>query len=321
MRIHAREGSMKTTRLGSNGPDISVVGHGTWGAGGMWGTNPPEDEMIAAMRASFDAGVNWVDTAEVYGKGYSEELVGRAVDGRPDAMVFTKVGGEPVGTGYKPDEVRAACEKSLKRLSRDVIDLYQIHWPDDRVPLEETWGAMAALVDDGMVRWIGVSNFNRELIERCEAVRHVDSLQPHFSMLWRDPRTDGLLDFCAANGTGVIAYGPLGYGLLTGSIAKDTVFEENDWRGGGQVGYYERLLSPAVLPKNLAMVDALRPIADRLGITLAQLALAWTFHQPGVTGAIAGARRLRNAEQNVGAGDVTLSGKDLEEIEAVLANA
>lgn len=310
---------MQTKQLGSNGPEISVVGHGTWGSGGMWGTNPPEDEMIAAMRASFDAGVNWVDTAEVYGSGYSEELTGRAVEGYPDVMVFTKVGSEGIGTGYKADQVRAAAEKSLKRLGRDVIDLYQIHWPDSRVEFEETWGAMAQLVDDGLVRWIGVSNFNQEFIERCEAVRHVDSLQPHFSMLWRDPQTDGLLDLCEKNGTGVIAYGPLAYGLLTGSITRETTFEEKDWRGGGQVGYYERLFKPGVLEGHLDTVDALRPVAERLGLTLAQLALAWVFHQQGVTGAIFGARRVRNAQQNVAAGDAALSADDLAEIDAILA--
>jgi aryl-alcohol dehydrogenase-like predicted oxidoreductase len=304
---------MRTHRLGSQGPEISVVGFGAWEAGGdMWGPNPPDDQVIGAIRAGLDAGITWIDTAEVYGDGTSEELVGRAIAGRRDQVVVaTKVAPRPDGTGFRREEVRAACEGSLKRLGIDRIDLYQLHWRDDRVPVEETWEAMAALVDDGLVRAIGVSNFDRELIERCESIRHVDSLQPHFSMLRLQNRD--LIRWCGEQGTGVVAYAPLGYGLLTGAISKETRFHPRDWRSRGG-----KMFGPGRIERSLAVVDGLRPIAERLEITLAQLALAWTFHQPGVTAAIAGSRNPEHVRQNAGAGDVELDQATLAEIEELL---
>lgn len=312
--------SMLTRGLGSNGPEISVVGFGAWEAGGMaWGPNPPDEQTIGAMHTAFDSGIDWIDTAEVYGGGRSEELVGRALKDHDDVMVFTKVAPQSAGTGFRPDEIKTAARQSLERLDRDVIDLYQLHWPDDRVPVEETWGAMAELVDDGLVRWIGVSNFDRELIERCEKVRHVDSLQPQFSMLHQEGRGD-LFPFCAANGTGIICYGPLAYGLLTGAITAETEFTDDDWRGGshGMTSYYQALFAPGVKERNLEIVETLRPIADRVGATLPQLALAWVVHQGGVTGAIAGSRSPDHVADNAGAGSIDLSPKDLEEIDSLL---
>lgn len=310
---------MKTNKLGSNGPEISVVGFGAWEAGGdAWGANPPEDQIIKAMRTAFDSGMTWIDTAEVYGNGKSEELVGAAVKGYDDVLIFTKVAPKPSGTGFDKDSIRKAAEKSLKRLGREAIDLYQLHWPGRGVEIEETWQAMAGLVDDGLVRNIGVSNFRRSLIERCEAVRHVDSLQPHFSMLHRSGRDD-LLPFCESNGTGVIAYGPLAFGLLTGAITKDTKFGADDWRGGGQrTRNYKEMFAPGKLEKNLEVVESLRPIADRLDITLAQLALAWVGHQRGATGAIAGSRSPDHVGENARAGTVDLSDKDLDELDSIL---
>lgn len=312
--------SMQRKKLGSNGPEISVVGFGAWEAGGMaWGPNPPDEQTIRAMRTAFDSGITWIDTAEVYGGGRSEELVGQAVKGYDEAMVFTKVAPKSAGTGFRPDDIRTAARQSLERLERDVIDLYQLHWRDEHVPVEETWGAMAELVNEGLVRWIGVSNFDRELIERCEKVRHVDSLQPQFSMLHQDGRDD-LFPFCEGNGTGIICYGPLAYGLLTGAITAETEFTDDDWRGGshGMTGYYEALFAPGVKERHLGTVEALRPIADRIGATLPQLALAWVFHQRGVTGAIAGSRSPDHVKDNAGAGSIELSPKDLEEINSIL---
>ncbi len=310
---------MKTRKLGSQGPDISVVGFGAWEAGGMaWGPNPPDEQTIAAMRTAFDSGMTWVDTAEVYGGGRSERLVAKAVEGYDHVLIFTKVAPRPSGTGFDAASIRKAAEKSLARLGRDAIDVYQLHWPSRDVALEETWEAMAALVDDGLVRNIGVSNFNRKRIERCEAIRHVDSLQPHFSMLHRNSRED-LLPLCESSGTGVIAYGPLGYGLLTGAVTKDTTFGDDDWRGGGHgMRAYDELFAPGALERNLEIVEALRPVADRLDITLAQLALAWVVHQRGATGAIAGSRSPDHVAENAGAGSVELSDKDLDEIESIL---
>jgi aryl-alcohol dehydrogenase-like predicted oxidoreductase len=204
-------------------------------------------------------------------------------------------------------------------LRRDTIDLFQLHWPDPSVALEETWAAMASLVDEGKVRWIGVSNFTVEMIQRCEKIRHVDSLQPQFSMLTRDPEKE-LLPFCARNGTGVISYGPLAYGLLTGSITMETTFAPTDWRSGKMgFGNYEKLFVPAMRARHLATLDRLRPIADRLSISTAQIALAWNFHSPGVTGAIAGSRSAKHTAENARAGDITLTEKDREEITSALA--
>ena len=312
---------MDTRQLGSNGPIISVVGFGAWEAGGMaWGPNPPDDQTIRAMQAGIDSGMTWIDTAEVYGGGRSEELVGQAVRGRDDVLVFTKLAPKPAGSGYDAASVSAGAQASLRRLGRDVIDLYQLHWPDRSVDIAETWEAMAGLVDEGLVRAIGVSNFGSDLIERCAAIRHVDSLQPHFSMLWRRGRDD-LFPLCESNGTGIIAYGPLGFGLLTGAITAETEFGDDDWRGGGHgMGNYERFFAPGNREKMLQVVDDLRPIADRLDITLAQLALAWVIHQKGVTGAIAGSRSPEHVAENAGAGSVRLEAKDLEEIESVLAS-
>ena len=177
---------MQRRKLGSAGPEISVIGFGAWEAGGMaWGPNPPDEQTIAAMTTALDAGIDWIDTAEVYGGGRSEELVGRAVAGRNDVYVFTKVAPKPAGSGFDSAGVRAGAEASLRRLDLEVIDLLQLHWPSEDVEIEETWEAMALLVEDGLVRHIGVSNFDRELIEGCEAICHVDSLQPQFSTVAR----------------------------------------------------------------------------------------------------------------------------------------
>jgi aryl-alcohol dehydrogenase-like predicted oxidoreductase len=283
-----------------------------------WGPNPPDEQVIEAMTTAFDAGIDWIDTAEVYGGGRSEELVAEAVSGRDEVMVFTKLAPRGAGSGFDPKGVRAGAEKSLGRLRRDVIDLYQLHWPDGSIPVEETWEAMAQLVDDGLVRHLGVSNFNRSLIERCQKVRHVDSLQPHFSMLRQEARSE-LLPFCESNGTGVIAYGPLAFGLLTGAVTRETEFSDDDWRSGKHgMGYYESLFAPGVLERNLDVVDALRPVAERLGCSLPQLALTWVFHQKGVTGAIAGSRSPGHVRENAEAGSLDLSRDDLEEIDGLL---
>jgi aryl-alcohol dehydrogenase-like predicted oxidoreductase len=312
---------MRTHRLGSQGPELSVVGYGAWEAGGTaWGPNESDDSVIGAMRAALDAGITWIDTAEVYGDGVSESLVGRAIAGRRDeVIVASKVAPQPEGSGVRPDRIAAACDASLARLGLDAIDLYQLHWPDDAVPVEESWGAMAALQDAGKVRWIGVSNFDRASIERCEGVRHVDSLQPEFSMLRRD-QID-LVAWCGEHGTGVVSYGPLAFGLLTGAITAATTFPEGDWRGqGGEPDDPDEvdLFDPDVLPRALDLVDRLRPIAQGLDTTLPQLALAWNVHQPGVTSAIAGSRNPEHVRANAAAGELALDAGTLSEIDALL---
>jgi aryl-alcohol dehydrogenase-like predicted oxidoreductase len=312
---------MERRTLGKEGPDISVVGYGAWEAGGdMWGPNESDAAVVAAIQAAIGAGMNWIDTAEVYGDGRSEELVARAIAGsREEVHLFTKVAPRPAGSGFRPDQVKAALRGSLARLGTDRVDLYQLHWPDGSVPVEETWGAMADLQDEGMARHIGVSNFDRPLIERCAAIRHVEAVQNEFSLLHQEDARR-LLPWLAGQGTGYLAYGPLAYGLLTGAIRTDTTFHPRDWRSGGMgMGAYGRLFSRRRLQANLDNVDRLRSIAERLGASLAALALRWVVDQPGVTAAIAGSRNPDHVTANAAAGDLRLDEETLREIEAIFA--
>jgi aryl-alcohol dehydrogenase-like predicted oxidoreductase len=314
---------MQAKRLGSNGPELSTVGYGAWEAGGTaWGPNDSDDAIVDAMRAALDAGINWIDTAEVYGDGESERLVGMAIAGRRDEVtVASKVAPASEGSGFRPEQIRAACEASLRRLGVDHLDLYQLHWPDDDVPVEESWSAMAGLVDAGHVRWIGVSNFGRDLIERCGAIRHVDSLQQEFSLLNR--RDADLIAWCGERGTGVVSYGPLAFGILTGAITLKTAYQSGDWRARAAQGESEdpddpELFAPDVLPRALQIVRAMRPIAEGIGCTLAQLALAWNVHQPGVTSAIAGSRNADHVRANAAAGDISLDTATVSTLDALV---
>jgi aryl-alcohol dehydrogenase-like predicted oxidoreductase len=305
---------MRRRQLGAKGPDISVIGYGAWEAGGTaWGPNESEDIVIEAIRAGLDAGIDWIDTAEVYGDGVSERLVGRAISGRRDDLtIASKVAPTPEGSGFRPEQVAAACEGSLRRLGTDRIDLYQLHWPDETgVPLEDTWGAMTELLDAGKVRFLGVSNFDREQIELCLRIRHVDSLQPEFSMLER--KHAELIRWCGDEGVGVVSYGPLAFGLLTGAVTVDSTFAEGDWRAKPENG--DRFDD---LEGSLAIVERLRPVAERLGCELAQLALAWNLHQAGVTAAIAGSRNPSHVRSNAAAGDLELDDATLEELDSLL---
>jgi len=307
-----------TRRLGSQGPEISVIGFGAWeaGLGPEWGEAPPTEQVVAAMRQAIDEGIDWIDTAEVYGDGRSEEVVAEAVRGRRDeVLIATMLAPAPEGTGFRPDEVARGCRRSLERLETDRIDLYQLPWPDDTgVPIEETWGAMAALVDEGLVRYIGVSNFDRALIERCEAIRHVDSAQQQFSMVTLEEAE--LIAWCGEVGTGVVTYGPLAFGLLTGAITMETTFSDGDHRGEDET--WDALFVPEQRARALTVVDAMRPIAERLGVSLAQLALAWNVYQPGVTAAIAGSRDATHVTSNAAAGALELDAQTLAELNALL---
>lgn len=316
---------MRTRRLGHRGPEFSTIGFGAWeaGKGADWGTPPPDEQILESIRTTLDAGINWIDTAEIYGGGTSEDLVGRAVTGRRhEVLLATKVAPEPEGTGFRPEQVAEACRGSLRRLGVEHIDLYQLHWRDDGVPVEETWGAMDALVDQGLVRWLGVSNFDRELIERCLAIRHVDSLQQEFSMLVRQHAE--LIAWCGERGVGVVTYGPLAYGLLTGAIDMETSFAPGDFRSGDDeddTEVYDELFAPAPRRRALDLVEGLSAIAERLGCSVAQLALAWNVHQPGVTSAIAGSRDPAHVRANAEAGDLGLDDATLGELDALLPRA
>ncbi|MEP7059460.1 MAG: aldo/keto reductase [Actinomycetota bacterium] len=305
---------MQTRRCGTQGPELTVIGYGAWEAGGdAWGPNTSETAVVEAMRAAIEAGINWIDTAEVYGNGVSEGLVGKALEGIRDSVtVASKVAPAPEGSGFHPEQIRAACDASLTRMGIDVIDLYQLHWPDDHIPVEDAWATMVELQREGKVRSIGVSNFDRDQIERCIRVHHVDSLQQEFSMVTLEDRE--LIAWCGEVGVGVVTYSPLGAGLLTGAVAPDTVFEADDWRASeGQT-----LFGPDNLPRHLALVEALRPIAADLEISLAQLALAWNIAQPGVTAAIAGSRNADHVRTNAAAGDIVLDDATRAAIDALI---
>jgi methylglyoxal reductase len=296
--------------LGTQGPPISEIGLGAWEAGGgrTWGPNRCDDEVVAALRTGFEAGATWIDTAEVYAKGRSEQVVGRAVQDRPDVLVFTKIGPRPDGTGVRAGQVRPAAHGSLRRLGRDVIDLYQLHWRDPDVPIEETWSAMAELVERGDVRWIGLSNIAAADVEACARLRHVDALQVQGSVLFRD-ELDGVLPLARRIGAAVLCYGPLGFGLVGG--APDATYA--DWRSGtyGTDDFfvaenYERFFSPGALARARERVARLDARARDAGVSTVQLALAWLLAQPGVTAAITGSRDPAHVRENVAAATLAL---------------
>jgi aryl-alcohol dehydrogenase-like predicted oxidoreductase len=316
---------MRYRKLGASGPEISVVGVGSWAMGGPytgggWGPQD-DDDSLAALRHAVDLGVTWVDTAAVYGHGHAEEVVGRLLQDRPETLVFTKCGlnwwenenGELVND-LRPQSIRFELEQSLKRLGTDHVDLYQFHWPDTiATPVEDSWATMAELVDEGKVRWAGVSNFDVDLLERCQRVRHVDSLQPPFSLIDRRAAGD-LLPWCAANGTGVICYSPMQSGLLTGTFDRSRLanLPADDWRRTSP-----EFEEPA-LSRNLALAGRLEPVAERHGVTVAAVAVAWVTAQAGVTGAIVGARRPSQVDGWIAAGDLELTEADLAELEAAI---
>jgi len=301
---------------------MSVVGFGAWEAGGdAWGPNDSEERVIEAVHAGLDAGMTWIDTAEVYGNGVSERIVGRAVRGRrDDVLVFTKVAPSSEGTGFRPDEVRTAIRASLERLDLEDVDLYQLHWPDDTgIPVEETWGAMVSLRDEGLARHVGVSNFDRELIERCETVGRVDSLQNELSLLVQEDR-EKLLPWLAERGITYLAYSPMGAGLLTGAMRAGTVFPDDDWRSGRRPGDEQpEPFRPGAFEDNIAKVDRLGEIAARLGTTTAALALAWVVSISPTTVAIAGSRNPEHARSNAAAGGLELTAEVLAEIDSIFA--
>jgi aryl-alcohol dehydrogenase-like predicted oxidoreductase len=318
---------LATASLGRSGPSVTRLGLGTWAIGGPWrfGWGPvDDDESIGAIQRALDDGVNWIDTAAVYGLGHAEEIVGRALRASQlgaDALVFTKCGRRtrPDGTPYgdlRPQSIREECEASLHRLGVERIDLYQIHWPDgdSGTPLEDSWSTMAELADEGKVRWLGVSNFSVEELECCEAIRHVDSVQPPLSMLQREA-LQNVIPWAAAHGSGVIAYSPMASGLLSGSFDRDRFarLPEDDMRRS-RPEFAEPQLS-----RNLALVAQLQAIGDELGQSVAELAIAWTLAQDGVTGAIVGARRASQLDGWIEAANVTLSAATLSAIDDAIA--
>ncbi len=317
--------ALPTRPFGSTDMSITPVGFGAWATGGGgwlagWGPQD-DDESISAIHHALKLGVNWIDTAPIYGLGHSEVVVGQALRkiGPADRpYVFTKCGmvfdekdrmKEPVRT-LRPDSIRRECEDSLRRLGIERIDLYQFHWPDATgVPLEDSWHTMVRLVEEGKVREIGVCNFDVKLLGKIEAIRHVASLQPPFSMIRRDVAA-AEIPWCHAHRTGVIAYSPMQAGILTDSFspARLKTMAPEDWRRTSANFQTPRL------EKNLALRDALRPIAKRHSATVSAVAIAWLLAWPGLTAAIVGARSAQQVDGWIGGATLKLSADDLDEI-------
>lgn len=317
---------MQTRKLGYTDLYLTTVGLGTWAIGGggwAYGWGPQDDtDSIRAIQRALDLGINWIDTAAVYGLGHSEEIVGKAIRGRRDQVIIaTKCGlvwDEGSTTPYgrlKAWSVRQEVEASLRRLGVDVIDLYQIHWPNPDEDIEEAWATIADLVREGKVRYAGVSNFSVEQMKRIQPIHPIASLQPPYNMLRRDIEAE-ILPFCAANNIGVIVYSPMASGVLTEKFSRQWVasLPDDDWRKK-----YSGHLQEPELSANLALVEGLKAIAARYGRTVSQLAIAWTLRRPEVTAAIVGARRPEQIEQTAPAADWVLPPEVLAEIDDLLA--
>jgi len=312
---------METKRLGNSDMDLTRIGLGAWAIGGggwkfAWGPQD-DDASIAAIRTALDAGVNWIDTAAVYGLGHSEEVVARALDGIPHKpYVFTKcerVWNEQreISSSLKRDSIRGELEGSLRRLKRDVIDLYQIHWPEPDADIEEGWETMAKLREEGKVRWIGVSNFNAAQMERAQRIAPITSLQPPYNLLTRGVE-ESILPFAQKNGIGVIVYSPMKSGLLTGAMTRERIdaMPEDDFRRN-VAAFKEPLLS-----RNLELAELLKRIGAWHGVSAGVVAIAWTLRNPAVTAAIVGMRSANQAKGVLPALDFRLSDTEADEIES-----
>ncbi len=311
-------------KLGNSDLEITALGVGAWAMGGAgwafsWG-NQDDRDSASAIHAALDAGMNWIDTAAIYGLGHSEEVVGNTLKGlSKKPYVFTKCerrwdqNGKIFGS-LKAESIRKECEDSLRRLKLDAIDLYQMHWPAPEEDLEEGWTEMARLKEEGKVRWIGVSNFKVEQMKWAMKIAPITSLQPPYSLLARDSEKE-ILPFARENNIGVIVYSPMRAGLLTGKMTKERAMNlaDDDWRRR-DADFKEPKLS-----RNLELVEVLRAIGERHGRTPAEVALAWTLHNPAVTGAIVGLRRADQVQGTVGAMNFELSKQELAEIEAFFA--
>jgi aryl-alcohol dehydrogenase-like predicted oxidoreductase len=311
---------MRTVELGSTGMQISRIGYGAWAIGGLgwwhsWGAQDDE-ESIAAIRRAVELGINWIDTAPIYGLGHSEEVVGRAIAGLADRpYVFTKASlyekDGAVAHSLKRDSLRREVQESLSRLQADVIDVYQIHWPNPDEDVEEAWETFADLKSEGLVRHIGVSNFDVSHLRRAQAIAPVETLQPPYSLLERAIEPE-ILPFAEREGIGVVTYSPMASGLLSGAMTRERIagLPDDDWRK-----HDERFQEPA-LSRHLDLVDRLRSVAERHDTTPGAIAVAWTLHHPAVDGSIVGFRRPDQIEPLLAAAAIDLTADDLATIGA-----
>jgi aryl-alcohol dehydrogenase-like predicted oxidoreductase len=312
--------ALKTTQLGQTGLEITRVGFGAWALGGGdwehgWGAQDDE-QSIAAIHHALEQGINWIDTAAAYGFGHSEQVVGRALDGLADRpYVFTKCSllegpGRRIVHSLKRDSILREAHASLERLGVEAIDLYQIHWPIPDEDIEEGWAALAELKREGLVRHIGVSNFDADQLGRIQRIAPVETLQPQYSLIERDIEP-AILPYTREHGIGVIAYSPMGSGMLTGAMTREraATLPENDWRK-----HDPRFNEPQLTP-NLELVDRLATVADRHATTPGAVAVAWTLHNPAVDGAIVGFRRPDQVDPILAAAGLELTGEEIGELE------
>jgi aryl-alcohol dehydrogenase-like predicted oxidoreductase len=311
---------LQTTQLGHTGLEITRVGFGAWAlGGGDWehGWGPQDDEeSIAAIHHALEQGINWIDTAAAYGFGHSEQVVGRALQGMSDRpYVFTKCSllegpGRRVVHSLKRDSVLREVGDSLARLGAEAIDLYQIHWPIPDADIEEGWAALADLKAEGLVRHIGVSNFDVEQLRRIEQIAPVETLQPQYSLIEREIERQ-ILPYARERGIGVIAYSPMGSGMLTGAMTRERAagLPQSDWRK------HDPRFNEPQLSRNLELVERLRAVADRYDTTPGAVAVAWTLHSPAVDGAIVGFRRPDQVAPILTAANLELTEQDIDEIE------
>jgi len=314
---------METRQLGKSDLNITPIGIGAWaiGGAGWYGSMGLQNDAdsIPAIHAALDYGLNWIDTAALYGHGHSEEMIARALKGhRPRPYIFTKCervwdDNHNVGACLKATSIRRECEGSLRRLEADVIDLYQIHWPEPDEDIEEGWAELARLQKEGKVRYLGVSNFSVSQMKRIQAIAPITSLQPPYALVRREIERE-ILPFCRRENIGVIVYSPMYAGLLTGAMTKERVanFLPEDWRRN-LPGFSEPALS-----RNLRLVELLRVVGNRHGRTPGEVAIAWTLNHPAVTGAIVGFRNPKQVEGIIGAATFRLLPDEMAEIEQAL---
>lgn len=310
---------MEYRRLGTSSLNMSAIGFGGWAMGKwMWGDDVVDDDSIAAVHKSLELGINFFDTAQVYGFGHSETVLGKALEGHPrdQVIIATKTGlewddNENVERNSRPEYVLETTRQSLERLQTDYIDLMQIHWPDEKVPFEETAAAMKELHDAGTIRAVGVSNYSVEQMQRFMSACTLHSLQPPYSMLNRGIEAE-ILPFCRDNDIGVLAYSPMARGLLTGKYDETATFPKSDARSGDGLWQGERL------KRNIAAVRELTDLAKTLDMTMAQLAMAWVLNQPGITCALSGTKRPHQIEETAAAAGRELSAEVITQIDEIL---
>jgi len=314
---------MQTRQLGNSDLHITPIGYGAWAIGGGnwefgWGNQDVKDS-IAAIQQALDLGINWIDTAAVYGLGHSEEVVAAALKGRSQPpYVFTKcslIWDEQgnLGRSLKADSIRNELENSLRRLQLETIDLYQIHWPNPDPDIEEGWSTLAALQKEGKVRYIGVSNFNVEQMKRAQAIAPITSLQPPYSLVKPEVEQE-ILPYCLEQNIGVIVYAPMQSGLLTGAMTPERVanLPDNDWRKRSS-DFQEPRLS-----RNLKLVELLKTLGEPHGRSPGEVAIAWTLRNPAVTGAIVGGRNAKQVQGTVGAAEFRLNEAEIQQIATFL---